>query len=206
MQERTRSQMLEDIVANLANHAETGQIPKPYRRGSWRPIGHMRPSSPLLDSVRDQFEGKEKFQWFPFFLRECATFSLFFLILPPLPSGHQDYDQLAKDFTRVFLNIEPSCLQNAHLFDVVFLVGQSKQKARFIGVRAILGVRSRVFQVNNPTITKRMCFSKIHLKVISCWQLRTSFSNFSWHFLKSSHFIDIGICEWLEVDHKSPFV
>ena len=77
----------------------------------------MRPSSPLLDSVRDQFE---------------------------------DYDQLAKDFTRVFLNQEPSCLQNAQLFDVVFLVGQSqsKQKARFIGVRAILGVRSRVFQVN----------------------------------------------------------
>lgn len=77
--------------------------------------GHMRPSSPLLDSVRDQFE---------------------------------DYDQLAKDFTRVFLNLEPSCLQNAQLFDVVFLVGQqSKQRARFIGVRAILGVRSRVFQV-----------------------------------------------------------
>lgn len=77
----------------------------------------MRPSSPLLDSVRDQFE---------------------------------DYDQLAKDFTRVFLNSEPSCLQNAQLFDVVFLVGQSKQKARFIGVRAILGVRSRVFQVSSP--------------------------------------------------------
>lgn len=75
----------------------------------------MRPSSPLLDSVRDQFE---------------------------------DYDQLAKDFTRVFLNLEPSCLVNAQLFDVVFMVGQSKQKARFIGVRAILGVRSRVFQVN----------------------------------------------------------
>ncbi|XP_064555349.1 uncharacterized protein rsh isoform X2 [Drosophila montana] len=113
MQERTRSQMLEDLVMNLSNHAETGQIPKPYRRGSWRPIGHMRPSSPLLDSVRDQFE---------------------------------DYDQLAKDFTRVFLNDEPSSLTNAHLFDVVFLVGQSKQKARLIGVRAILGVRSRVFQ------------------------------------------------------------
>lgn len=75
----------------------------------------MRPSSPLLDSVRDQFE---------------------------------DYDQLAKDFTRVFLNIEPSCLQNSQLFDIVFLVGQSKQKTRLIGVRAILGVRSRVFQVN----------------------------------------------------------
>ena len=31
MQERTRSQMLEDLVANLTNHVETGQIPKPYR-------------------------------------------------------------------------------------------------------------------------------------------------------------------------------
>ncbi|XP_037916826.1 uncharacterized protein LOC119655154 isoform X4 [Hermetia illucens] len=114
MQERTRSQMLEDLVMNLSNHAETGQIPKPYRRGSWRPIGHMRPSSPLLDSVRDQFE---------------------------------DYDQLAKDFTKAFLNQEPNILTNAQLFDVVFLVGQSSRpKARFIGVRAILGVRSRVFQ------------------------------------------------------------
>jgi len=152
MQERTRSQMLEDIVANLANHAETGQIPKPYRwiaiiifnsswlkrlfmekkhfeniitmfciklilwllilrRGSWRPIGHMRPSSPLLDSVRDQFE---------------------------------DYDQLAKDFTKVFLNDPESVQLNASLFDVSFLVpGQQKQKVRFIGVRAILAVRSR---------------------------------------------------------------
>jgi len=109
MQERTRSQMLEDIVANLQNHAETGQIPKPYRRGSWRPIGHMRPSSPLLDSVRDQFEG---------------------------------YDQLAKDFAKVFLNMEPPAM----LFDVTFLVGQSKSKMKLFGVRAILGVRSRVFQ------------------------------------------------------------
>lgn len=96
----------------------------------------MRPSSPLLDSVRDQFE---------------------------------DYDQLAKDFTRVFLNDEPSCLTNAHLFDVVFLVGQSKQKARLIGVRAILGVRSRVFQVGTQpclwiylylylSLSNRKCF------------------------------------------------
>lgn len=83
----------------------------------------MRPSSPLLDSVRDQFE---------------------------------DYDQLAKDFTRVFLNLEPVCLQNAHLFDVVFLVGQSKQKVtRLIGVRAILGVRSRVFQVSKYAYLKQ---------------------------------------------------
>ncbi|KAL5281473.1 hypothetical protein ACFFRR_005082 [Megaselia abdita] len=112
MQERTRSQMLEDLVMNLSNHAETGQIPKPYRRGSWRPIGHMRPSSPLLDSVRDQFE---------------------------------DYDQLGKDFSRVFTNDEYNTI-NAQLFDIVFLVGQSKHKTKLIGVRAILGVRSRVFQ------------------------------------------------------------
>ncbi|XP_076180512.1 rap GTPase activating protein radish isoform X2 [Ptiloglossa arizonensis] len=114
MQERTRGQMLKEIVGNLRNHVETGQIPKPYRRGSWRPIGHMRPSSPLLDSVRDQFE---------------------------------DYDQLAKDFTRVFLNNQENASVNANLFDVSFLVpGQQKQKVRFIGVRAILAVRSRVFQ------------------------------------------------------------
>lgn len=91
----------------------------------------MRPSSPLLDSVRDQFE---------------------------------DYDQLAKDFTRVFLNNEPSCLQNAQLFDVVFLVGQSKQKARFIGVRAILGVRSRVFQVHGQIL------KSIKTKIILTYQ------------------------------------
>lgn len=70
----------------------------------------MRPSSPLLDSVRDQFE---------------------------------DYDELAKDFTRMFLNSEANALANGQLFDVVFMVGQSKQKVKFIGVRAILGVRSR---------------------------------------------------------------
>lgn len=74
--------------------------------------GHMRPSSPLLDSVRDQFE---------------------------------DHDQLAQDFQRAFLNAEPQ-VQNPQLFDVAFLVGQSKQKVKLIGVRAILGVRSRVFQ------------------------------------------------------------
>lgn len=42
MQERTRSQMLEDIVANLANHAETGQIPKPYRYFSLTNRENMR--------------------------------------------------------------------------------------------------------------------------------------------------------------------
>lgn len=67
----------------------------------------MRPSSPLLDSVRDQFE---------------------------------DYDQIAKDFTRMFLNSEENTIANAALFDVVFLVGQSKQKVKLVGVRAILAV------------------------------------------------------------------
>ena len=111
MQERTRSQMLEDLVANLQNHAETGQIPKPYRRGSWRPIGHMRPSSPLLDSVRDQFEGQ---------------------------------DQMAKDFSKAFRGTQA---EMNTLFDVVFLVGdKNKPKKKLFGVRAILGVRSRVFQ------------------------------------------------------------
>lgn len=56
MQDRTRSQMLEDIITNLANHLVTGQIPKPYRRGSWRPLGHTRASSPLEDSMKDYFE------------------------------------------------------------------------------------------------------------------------------------------------------
>ncbi|KAF0296795.1 Rap1 GTPase-activating protein 1 [Amphibalanus amphitrite] len=102
MQERTRSQMLEDIVTNVQNHAETGQLPKPYRRGSWRPIGHMRPSSPLLDSVRDLFEG---------------------------------YDQLAKDFTKAFHNPE----QENPLYDVTFLVGQSKQKMKIVFQEMLYG-------------------------------------------------------------------
>ncbi|XP_065159412.1 uncharacterized protein rsh isoform X3 [Atheta coriaria] len=154
MQERTRSQMLEDIVANLQNHAETGQIPKPYRRGSWRPIGHMRPSSPLLDSVRDQFE---------------------------------DYDQLAKDFTKMFLNAEENLLVNSQLFDVVFMVGQSKQKTKFIAVRAILGVRSRVFQemlygiqtgFGSPQVPVAELLARPVPTLMSPQQSRTKSSNF----------------------------
>ena len=113
MQERTRSQMLEDLVANLQNHAETGQIPKPYRRGSWRPIGHMRPSSPLLDSVRNVYEGQ---------------------------------DQLARDFTKAFQFPKDGRDPIPNLFDVTFIVGQGKIKTKLYGVRALLGVRSRVFQ------------------------------------------------------------
>jgi hypothetical protein len=53
-----------------------------------------------------------------------------------IPAG---YDQLAKDFTRYFLNTE----EMTPLFDVAFMVGQGKQKKKLAGVRAILGVRSR---------------------------------------------------------------
>ncbi|XP_023212979.1 uncharacterized protein LOC111615743 [Centruroides sculpturatus] len=105
MQDRTKTQILEEIVANLHNHAETGQLPKPYRRGSWRPIGHTRPSSPLLDSVRDTFESPE---------------------------------QLAKDFAKSFCSDSVFC-------DVAFNVGPGKRKTKIYAVRAILGVRSRVF-------------------------------------------------------------
>lgn len=72
----------------------------------------MRPSSPLLDSVRDQFE---------------------------------DYDQIAKDFTRMFLNSEDNTITNAQLFDVSFFVGQSKQKVKLVGVRAILAVSMKIW-------------------------------------------------------------
>ena len=105
------------------------------RRGSWRPIGHMRPSSPLLDSVRDQFEG---------------------------------YDQLAKDFSRVFLNVDGPTL----LFDVSFQVGQGKNKIKLYGVRAILGVRSRylffsLFLSLFFSFFVLVCFFKNHFPLFS---------------------------------------
>ena len=115
MQERTRSQMLEDLVANLQNHAETGQIPKPYRRGSWRPIGHMRPSSPLLDSVRDLFEGQDQL---------AKDFTRAF-----------QYPTIGWSAKMTLSSI----------FDVTFMVGTGKNKTKLSGVRAILGVRSRYY-------------------------------------------------------------
>jgi RAP1 GTPase activating protein 1 len=81
----------------------------------------MRPSSPLLDSVRDNFESRE---------------------------------QLAEDFSRAFSNPtkpetelvsgETGKPVTTHLFDVSFNVGQGKNKTKLYGVRAILGVRSRL--------------------------------------------------------------
>ncbi|XP_047099238.1 uncharacterized protein LOC124716739 [Schistocerca piceifrons] len=95
------------------------------------PISQMQPSSPLL--VRGS--------WRPIgHMRPSSP------LLDSVRDQFEDYDQLAKDFTRAFLNNEENIAINASLFDVVFLVGQSKSKTRFIGVRAILGVRSRVFQ------------------------------------------------------------
>ncbi len=76
----------------------------------------MRPSSPLLDSVRDHFEGQ---------------------------------DQMAKDFSKAFVFTKDGSVPTGgtgNLYDVCFLVGQGKNKTRLYGVRAILGVRSRVFQ------------------------------------------------------------
>ena len=135
MQERTRSQMLEDLVANLQNHAETGQIPKPYRRGSWRPIGHMRPSSPLLDSVRDLFEGQEQL---------AKDFTRAFGVI--IEDGQENLKRGRKEGKRSSsLPLNEQNL-NSNLFDITFIVGQGKNKVRLNGVRAILGVRSRVFQ------------------------------------------------------------
>ncbi|GFU50764.1 rap1 GTPase-activating protein 1 [Nephila pilipes] len=147
MQDRTRSQMLEDIVTNLQNHVETGQIPKPYRRGSWRPIGHMRPSSPLLDGVRDTFEG---------------------------------FELLARDFGRAFQN-------NRHLCDVIFNVGQGKEKTRVYAVRAILGVRSRVFleMLYGFTTGYGLCMAA---------QGETSRKDSLLGSIKSSNFLQVCIC------------
>jgi RAP1 GTPase activating protein 1 len=55
--ERTRSQMLEDLVANLQNHAETGQIPKPYRwLGYSRDLKNTLASKVLLAGTGQLFE------------------------------------------------------------------------------------------------------------------------------------------------------
>ncbi|GAB6028378.1 hypothetical protein CHUAL_002545 [Chamberlinius hualienensis] len=145
MQDRTRSQMLEDIVTNLQNHVETGQIPKPYRRGSWRPIGHMRPSSPLLDSVRDVFEG---------------------------------YDQLSKDFSKAFISTDMLC-------DVVFNVGPGKEKTKHYAVRAILAVRSRVFQEMLYGLSSRL--GSIQCPLVAVSRSLTASSKHT----KSSNFLQV---------------
>lgn len=97
----------------------------------------MRPSSPLLDSVRDQFE---------------------------------DYDQLAKDFTKMFLNAEPNSITNAAMFDVVFLVGQSKQKVfpNFIIIDQKNLIRF-LFQQNNFRLDSS-AFEQFLVSVAECFK------------------------------------
>jgi len=84
----------------------------------------MRPSSPLLDSVRDLFEGQDR----------LATDFGRALYLPPAIPG-----PTPGGGGGVICQPPP----NASLFDVTFVVGQGKVKTRLYGVRAILGVRSR---------------------------------------------------------------
>ena len=144
MQERTRSQMLEDLVANLQNHAETGQIPKPYRRGSWRPIGHMRPSSPLLDSVRDMFEGQDQ-------LAKDFTKAFMLTYTKNGNSTVSNFFLQKRAFCHIyctFFHLQDITVNSehlAHLFDITFNVGQGKTKTKLLGIRAILGVRSRYY-------------------------------------------------------------
>ncbi|TRY78649.1 hypothetical protein TCAL_06617 [Tigriopus californicus] len=55
-------------------------------------------------------------------------------------------DQMAKDFAKAFFLPPRGGEPSPNLFDITFLVGQGKNKSKLYGVRAILGVRSRVFQ------------------------------------------------------------
>lgn len=119
--------MMEDIVNNLANHLATGQIPKPYRRGSWRPIGHMRPSSPLLDSVRDLFEGYDQIaKDFANAFHGNAKL-LCDIVFNVIGSAN------GQPINNIAMNIAPGNLET-----------QSSVR-RIYAVRAILAIRSRVF-------------------------------------------------------------
>ena len=80
----------------------------------------MRPSSPLLDSVRDNFESREQL---------AEDFSRAFSN-PTKPETELLSEENGKPITTT-------------LFDVSFNVGQGKNKTKLYGVRAILGVRSR---------------------------------------------------------------
>ncbi|XP_070543447.1 uncharacterized protein [Ptychodera flava] len=107
MQDRTRLQMLEELVGGFQVHLESlhgRDIRKlQSRRGSWLPISYCRPPTPLGDIIKDRVEGQ---------------------------------DQLSKDFAIAF--------RSSKLCDIIFIVG--KDQVKLHGVRAILAVRSRVFQ------------------------------------------------------------
>ena len=98
----------------------------------------MRPSSPLLDSVRDLFEGHDQMA------RDFAKAFVF-----SKEFARTDFYKTNKVNHFVWQpcdSVTPACLfvpQANGLFDVCFLVGQGKAKTRLYGVRSILGVRSR---------------------------------------------------------------
>ena len=139
----------------------------------------MRPSSPLLDSVRDLFEGQE--QLAKDFTRAFAHLDGKFPEEPKTKSTATTMskmmgDKLKKSSFRSKKHNAPPHLQNLkkfdaesfdspytknlasaellqntgsyevltqNLYDVIFMVGQGKNKTKLLGVRAILGVRSR---------------------------------------------------------------
>ncbi|XP_077862589.1 uncharacterized protein LOC102801706 [Saccoglossus kowalevskii] len=107
MQDRTRLQMLEELVGGFNEYLESLHARDwrklQSRRGSWLPISYCRPPPPLGDITKDRFEG---------------------------------HDQLSKDFAIAF--------RSNKLCDITFIVG--KEQAKLHGVRAVLAVRSRVFQ------------------------------------------------------------
>jgi hypothetical protein len=76
-----------------------------------------------------------------------ADFSVIFYFISFRLSVLENFpsqDQMAKDFGAAFVKSHP---ESNNLFDVTFLVGdKGKPKKKLFGVRAILGVRSRVFQ------------------------------------------------------------
>ena len=62
----------------------------------------------------------------------------------------EGHDQLAKDFTKSF-HSKDSTHKNM-LYDVTFWVGTGKEKIKLMGVRAILGVRSRLVRESGYSI------------------------------------------------------
>lgn len=63
-------------------------------------------------------------------------------LLDSVQDRFEDAETLTRDFSKHFKNSAENMSINVKLFDITFLVGQ-KDKLRFYGVRAILGVRSR---------------------------------------------------------------
>jgi hypothetical protein len=104
----------------------------------------MRPSSPLLDSVRDLFEGQE--QLARDFARAFQQYPVSAAVTPT-----SVVTSAIASLAAASTGATPKTAQSQqplHLFDVTFLVGQGKNKVKLYGVRALLGVRSRYGSVH----------------------------------------------------------